>query len=366
MAVHFILLILSLILLLFAVDKNKFQLPTIMLFTAFIVLAFIFATFRDETVGNDTGGYVQFFQLSSLYDSFSSLLDTTRFEPGYVLLNYIVSRFTDDYTVFFFVYDTINFACTIYFFRTYCLNKNAWPFLWLIWGTLYWSFSAVRAALAMCLLFLYFDAVLKNKLFRAIIWLIIATSFHYSALVCGLILFLRLPLLQKIKRHKFLLVMGFLFIGIFLGKLMSFLPDTYSGYYTNSQWAEGGVRVASIMNFIFLGMTYVSSSIKLNNGINNISNNGGSSWKYYYDFRSIFLIGLGFSFLELFFNQFNRIEMFFIPLISVYIVDSFRYVNLTKKIALITIMAIVMIYQIYAFIIRPEWLSIFPYTFRSF
>ena len=87
MTVHFILLILSLVLLLFAVDKNKFQVPTIILFVVFFVLAFIFATFRDETIGNDTGGYVQFFQLSTLYDSFSSLLDITRFEPGYVLLN---------------------------------------------------------------------------------------------------------------------------------------------------------------------------------------------------------------------------------------------------------------------------------------
>lgn len=365
MTVHFILLILSLVLLLFAVDKNKFQVPTIILFVVFFVLAFIFATFRDETIGNDTGGYVQFFQLSTLYDSFSSLLDITRFEPGYVLLNYIVSRFTDDYTVFFFVCNAIGFVCTIYFFRTYCLNKNAWPFLWLIWGTLYWSFSAVRAALAMCLLFLYFDAVLKNRLFRAIIWLLVAGSIHYSAFVCGIVLFLRLPVLQRVKKHKFLLVIGFLCIGIFLSKLMSFLPDAYSGYYTDSQWAEGGVRVASIMNFIFLGMTYLSSSINLNSRIKNISSDVVSSWKYYYDFRSIFLVGFGFSFLELFFNQFNRIEMFFIPLISIYIVDSFRYVTLLKKIAIIILMTIVAIYQIYAFVIRPEWLSIFPYMFRS-
>lgn len=45
MTVHFILLILSLVLLLFAVDKNKFQVPTIIFFIVFLVLAFVFCYF---------------------------------------------------------------------------------------------------------------------------------------------------------------------------------------------------------------------------------------------------------------------------------------------------------------------------------
>lgn len=355
MAIHFILLIFSLILFVFAVDKNQFRGAIITSSILFFVTAFILVTFRAETVGNDTSAYIQFFRISGLYDSFDQLLNDTRFEPGYVLLNYIVSRFTNDYIIFFFVCNSIVFICTIYFFREYCLNKNVWPILWLIWGTFYWLFSVVRASMAVCLSYMFFDAVLKNKLPRALVWFVVASSFHYSTLVCGMVLFLRVPLLQKITKHKFILAIGFLVTGLFLGKLMSLLPAYYNDYYTDSMWAEGGVRLASIMDFVFLLITYIATTI---------SNSKKVSLKYYYEFRNLFLLGLGFSFLGLFFNQFNRVEMFFIPLAIVYIVNSFRYISYFRKGMVIGIMVGVATYQIIAFIVRPEWLNLFPYYFR--
>lgn len=355
MIVHFILLALSFILFLFAVDKNQFKGAIAVSSTLFFVIAFILVTFRAETVGNDTAAYVQFFHMSNLYTSFTELFSDTRFEPGYVFLDYSVSRFTDDYTAFFFVYNIINFLCTIYFFREYCLNKNAWPVLWLIWGTFYWSFSAIRASIAVCITYLYFDAVLKNKISRSVIWLLIASSFHYSALVCGIVLTLRVPLLCNIIKHKFMLVIGFLMVGLLLGKLMTLLPESYSGYYTDSQWAEGSTRLASIIDFIFLAITYIITTVNKNVTV---------TWKYYNDFQNFFLMGLGFSFLGLFFNQFNRIEMFFMPLTIIYIVNSFRFINYLRKLAVVAIMMSVAVYQIVAFVIRPEWLGLFPYYFK--
>ena len=101
-----------------------------MFFILFFVTAFILVAFRSENVGNDTASYVAFFNVAGYYDSLQELLNNTRFEPGYVLLNYFVSRMTDDYTIFFLIYSLVNLGCTIYFFRKYCFNKNAWPILW--------------------------------------------------------------------------------------------------------------------------------------------------------------------------------------------------------------------------------------------
>ncbi len=355
MTIHFILLLLALILFILSLDKKNFKFVTSMFFILFFVTAFILVAFRSENVGNDTASYVAFFNVAGYYDSLQELLNNTRFEPGYVLLNYFVSRMTDDYTIFFLIYSLINLVCTIYFFRKYCFNKNAWPILWLIWATFYWSFSAIRASMAVCLVYMFFDAVLQNKIKKAILWLLIAGSFHSSALVAGICLIVKLPVFREVKKHPFLLVIVFLCLGAALGQLISLLPDYYSGYYTNSAYAEGGMRIASLMDFFLLSFCYI---------VTRPSYNSIKEWQYAIEFNLFFLLAIGFSFLGLLFNPFNRIEMFFIPLAIVYMVNSYRYISRLKKMGLIFGSCIVGTYQIAAFLIRPEWLSIFPYSFR--
>lgn len=355
MIIHFILLLLALALFIFSLDKRNFRITTFVLFCLFIVLSFILVSFRSEMVGNDTAGYVQFFHISGYYDSLHALLNDTRFEPGYVFLNYIVSRLSADYTIFFLTYNLINFVCTVYFFRKYCFNKNAWPILWLIWATFYWSFSAIRASMAVCLVYMFFDAVLQNKIKKAILWLLIAGSFHSSALVAGICLIVKLPVFREVKKHPFLLVIVFLCLGAALGQLISLLPDYYSGYYTNSAYAEGGMRIASLMDFLMLSFCYI---------VTRPSYNSIEEWQYAIEFNLFFLLAIGFSFLGLLFNPFNRVEMFFIPMAIVYMVNSCRYISQLKKMGLILGSCIVGTYQIVAFLIRPEWLSIFPYSFR--
>lgn len=355
MIIHFILLLLALVLFILSLDEKNFKITTFVLFCLFIVLSFVLVSFRSETVGNDTVGYAQFFHISGYYESFHVLLDETRFETGYVFLNYIVSRLSDDYTIFFLTYSFINFACTVYFFRKYCFNKNAWPILWIIWATFYWSFSAIRASIAVCLTYMFFDAFLRNRIKKAIIWLLIAGSFHVSALVAGICLIVKLPVFSKIKRYPFLVAAGFLCIGVGLGQLISLLPVYYSSYYTDSAYSEGGMRIASLMDFLMLSFCYITTRANPDRI---------KSWKYVSDFNLFFLLAIGFSFLGLLFNPFNRIEMFFVPPAIIYMMNSYRYLSQIKKIGLILGSCVVCLYQIVAFLIRPEWLGIFPYTFK--
>ena len=336
-------------------DRKNFKLTTVILFVLFVMTAFILVSFRSETVGNDTAGYVEFFHTAVYYDSLYDLVNNTRFEPGYVLLNYLVSRISDDYTVLFFTYSLLNFACTIYFFRKYCFNKNAWPILWLVWATLYWSFSAIRASIAVCLTYMFFDAFLQNRIKKAIMWLLLAGSFHISAFAAGICLIVKFPVFSKLKKYPLLLAVGFLCLGIGLDQLMSLLPIYYSSYYTNSAYAEGGMRIASLMDFLMLSFCYI---------VTRPNYDSIKEWRYTEDFNLFFLLAIGFSFLGLLFNPFNRIEMFFIPPAIIYMVNSYRYISQLKKIGLILGSCIVGAYQIVAFLIRPEWLGIFPYAFK--
>lgn len=44
-----------------------------------------------------------------------------------------------------------------------------------------------------------------------------------------------------------------------------------------------------------------------------------------------YILGLGFSFLGLIFNPFKRVELFFIPLTIIYVVNVFKYLSPLKK-----------------------------------
>jgi len=55
--------------------------------------------------------------------------------------------------------------------------------------------------------------------------------------------------------------------------------------------------------------------------------------------------------------------MFFIPLTIVYVVNVFKYLSPLKKYGLEILYTLLAVYQIVAFIIRPEWLNLFPYSF---
>lgn len=354
MEVHFLLLLLALILFLFSVDKNHIKAGILVSAILFFGVAFILETFRAPSVGSDTHVYVSYFEQMGLEDGFLQAFNNGRFEPGYVMANFFISRFTDNYMILFFVFSTINLGSAIYFFQKYCNKNFAWVIFWLIYGVLYFQFSGVRASLAVSFSLLFFDAILQHKLRKAILLYLIAVSFHYSAIVCGAVFFLRVPLFQRMMRSKVLLPCAFLIVGVFLNYFMSLLPDYYLNYYTDSEYAEGSIRLASIVDFAFLSLGFL---------LCHTSANISQLWKYYEDFRVLYILGLGFSFLGLIFNPFNRVEMFFIPLTIVYVINVFKYLPPLKKYGLEILYTLLAVYQVVAFIVRPEWLNLFPYTF---
>lgn len=354
MEIHFLLLLLALILFLFSVDRNHIQVGIFISALLFFGVAFILETFRAPSVGADTQVYVNYFQDMTLEEGFLQVFNHGRFEPGYVFINYLFSRFTDNYKIIFFAFSTINFSIAIYFFQKYCSKNFSWVILWLFYGALYLQFNVVRAGLAVSFSLLLFDAILQHKVKRSIFFYLVAISFHYSAIVCGAVFFLRVPLFQRLIKSRILLPCAFIVVGVFMNYFMSFLPDYYLSYYTDSEYAEGSVRLASIVDFAFLSLGFL---------LCHTSTNISQLWKYYEDFRVFYILGLGFSFLGLIFNPFNRVEMFFIPLTIVYVINVFKYLPPLKKYGLEILYTLLAVYQVVAFIVRPEWLNLFPYTF---
>lgn len=352
MELHFILLFLAVALFLFSIDKNNYKIAILLLAVVFFGSTFLLSAFRAETVGNDTIKYVNFFRSFFYVNEPWDIISNTRFEPGYSLLNFIISRFSHSYTSLLFISALINLLCALYFYRSNCANKYSWCLLWFISGLCYWSWSAMRASLAISFIYIFSNDVLKNKKTRSIFWLLLAGMFHYSAFSCGIILFLRSRIFNKIIEKKVLVAVLFIVIAVFMNQVMSYIPDVYSHYYFDSEYGEGSVRIASIVDFIFTLLFYILAAWKT-----------PIKWNRQKDIQVLFFILVGLSFLGLMFNPFNRIERFFLPFEIIYITNSFKYLSKPRKAGLSCLMILLAMYQVVTFIVRPDWLQLFPYAF---
>lgn len=352
MEIHFILLFMAIVLFIFSIDKNNYKDIIFFLAVIFFSSVFLLSAFRSETVGNDTIRYVAFFEAFFFVDSPWDIISNTRFEPGYSLLNYAIAIFSQDYTSLLFVAASINLVCALYFYRSNCDNKYSWCLLWFISGLCYWSWSAMRASLAISFIYIFADNVLKGKKVRSLFWLFLASMFHYSSLVCSMILLLRSKILNRILENKVLLIVFFLTMAIFMNQIMSYVPDAYSHYYFDSEYGKGPVRVASIVDFVFNFLFYILVAWRT-----------PIVWDRQKEIQTLFLLLVGISFLGLIFNPFNRIERFFLPFGIIYISNSFKYLSVNRQLGVIILMLLLAAYQVVTFIVRPDWLQLFPYTF---
>ena len=206
----------------------------------------------------------------------------------------------------------------------------------------------------MALAFVYLSATdyLADKKIKALIWYVISVLMHVTAIPTGIIFLLKSKYIKKILSHEIVLLSVFGCIGILFSQVMSLLPDYYANYYFESQYGEGPTRIASIADFTMVSMLYLLSRCKEN-----------IAWKNHDFFKILFLFTIGMSFLGLFLPSFNRIEFLFKPFALVYVINNFHSLSKWKRISVVLLFCLIAVYQVVAFIIRPEWLGIFSYSF---
>lgn len=203
-------------------DKLKKQLIFLLTVQMTLILAL-----RSETIGVDMQGYIRNFKYFKYYD-FQTVLNS-RYEIGYKLFYKFVLLFTDNQQVLLAV-----IAIMCIFPVGYFIYKNSkMPFLsFFIYVTLnYYSFtfSGVRQAIAISLILLSYNFIKQRKLFKFTLLILLATSFHKTALF-----FLPAYFLCKVKINKFTIA-SILFIDalvfVFRREVMNLLAmNFYKGY----------------------------------------------------------------------------------------------------------------------------------------
>lgn len=193
---------------------------------AFVVIFFLHS-FKDDSIlpdlDRDGGGYKYEFELICEIDSFKAFLVSYFITGGYfheigwALLNFIVSRFTDDFTVF---QKVVSIGiCAGYSYGIYRLSKNplfSFFFLMLYPTALFQSFYVLRQHLAQALFFFLVPYIISNDYKKIFLGFVIVISLHYSAVILlPFYIYFRLgDKLFTFKRIVFsvLLIGGYLFL----------------------------------------------------------------------------------------------------------------------------------------------------------
>lgn len=232
-----------------------------------ILIPSLLAGLRLKGIGTDT---LYYFDAAFMYAKNSSslfrLFKVSDIEPLFNVVNYIVSRFTDNINVVYFVLQLI-----IMFFAymaCYDNRKNiSLPTSYLAFMLLYYnrSLNMCRQTISIVIFLYAIKYIKKKKFFKYLLFVLLATGFHKTALFCLPIYFI-VQLLNKKDAllYKFGIIVGSLMLVIFykdimlfLLKIFSFIPSRYIFYVSNSN--SNVILIEIILKIVLLGIVLIFS-----------------------------------------------------------------------------------------------------------
>ena len=165
----------------------------------------LLAGLRSENIGTDVlvYGNTVFYNMTNstgLISYYFDAIDIFRLEPFYLFINYVVSRFTNTYWIFYFILSFIINSC--FYMAAYVLKNKIYPSLsWLIYLLFFYSYTLniMRQSLATGLMILAISLMIENKIKAAIPFLLLSLLSHYSTGVVAVGLFFVFFLFKKSK-----------------------------------------------------------------------------------------------------------------------------------------------------------------------
>lgn len=225
----------------------KISLSLLFMIISFLIL-FLLASFRDY-VGRDYGTYVSTFYSvgeDNLYESERTWLMQS---PLFFLLCKVLNVFTDEYLIMFAV---ISFITLFFFYKAIhdiSINWFLSLYLLLCFCLYYQSFNQIRQMIAVAIIAYSYKFLIRDDIKRFFLTVFIASTFHMSALIFGIIWPLR-KMKMSVKNLVFYFLIG---IGLFI--LFDRIVDLLSfvGYvktYSGDKNYSAAFTISTVLNFI--------------------------------------------------------------------------------------------------------------------
>lgn len=325
-------------------------------------LIFLIMGLRDISVGIDTETYTKLYLEIAQESGFPSL----RYEVGYVLFNKIIGFFFPSSPQIFFLIIAL-FISWGYANFISKFSRIEWISVLLFFLLEYFdlSINLTRQGIAIIIILFAFKFLVYRKLRFFLLSVLVAGFFHYTAF-----LFLPAYLMNYLdfsKKNVLLFFAGSLFLLIFSKYIIQWAFANISIYagYTNTVYADGNVRLASILNaaviFSIIALALLNISSVKNYFENDIIPNSGKIM-FWLTMCGFFIWIASFQF-----NQLGRLARYF-TVFSIIFIPNLLYSIKEKHprkyffwCSLVIIMAICYYFVIVLF--RPEWSGVYPYKF---
>lgn len=354
--VQILLIIIFYILLSFKRMNNKKE-KIFCIFT-FMVLSLV-ACFRDVTVGYDTAQYVIAFKKSSILTL--STLSNLRYEYGFSFLCILLNKITSNPQILLITTSLfINYTVLNFIYKN-SDNKLLSVLLYILLNTYFFYTSAMRQAIAISIILLGFDNVQSKKYIKFILYVVIASLFHQSAILALLFIFFREKKYNKTFIYELLImfILFFIFGKNIFDLLVKFSPRlqdySFSKFNVENYY---GALLQFVLNFILFIIGYIVM-LKNNKSILNDKSNKNNIY------IGIMAASLIFYLLTMKVSIFNR----FSPYFSIFIITWLPNCLSTLKrandrlVIYVGIFSVLLMYWGIINYLRPEWYGMIPYSF---
>ena len=203
----------------FLIQKhNKSKILTIVFSILSILSLSFIGGMRDLTIGTDIAVYGKwYFNIACQYSSLKGYLKAINSDFLYLLLNFIVSRFTKDINIFLFVSQIIVNSLvfiTIYKNREHC---PMWMAM-LVYCTIYYcrNYNFLRQSLALAIIFYSFRYLYSKNIIKYVICVVIAGLFHSSAYIAILFYIINYIMTTKSKKTQIIFSYVVIFFSLFI------------------------------------------------------------------------------------------------------------------------------------------------------
>lgn len=210
-------------------EKNKKRYVFLSGIAMFVVMGL-----RHKYVGYDTMQYLERYRVSERYE-WSYFLDIRKwlkYELGFTLIGKILQTFRVGEQLYLILYALFISVCVSVLVYRWCKNPFFGFYLHTTIGLFTMSMSGIRQSIACCICWLGIHYILEKKPIRFFLLVLLASTFHQSAIFFLVFYFARYVKINKVSGWLlWLFSLNFLFQKNFLVTIFTyFVPEKYDVY----------------------------------------------------------------------------------------------------------------------------------------
>lgn len=232
--------------------KNKMNVNKILLKVIFFQL-FLILALRDINTGTDTHRYIELYDTINVY-SINELSKIYNKEFGFIILTKIIQFFTESKQIYIGIIAIITLLGPYKFIKNNSENIFLSIIIYISFEQYAFVFSGLRQAIAISIFLLGFDELRQNNIYKYIIYIIIASTFHKTVLITLLLIPLRnLKLSDMYFKFSILVIISSV---LFKGPIISYIMKYLYSEYSNTQNSGGGYSILAVI-FILVWLGYI-------------------------------------------------------------------------------------------------------------